>query len=117
MVKVTKILCDRCHCDITDTKIIDSYEGELCSMCVAIKHKEDNENKLLTRLGLTYYDFGRLRSILIEDDRIHACARIGGRNNEEYKRCFKILRHNQYYDDDDSDFYDSTYHKETILVY
>lgn len=109
VITTTLVKCDHCKKEVT--KEWKTYNGkQYCKYCDSLIRTEEAEEKLLQSIGLSIYDFGRFRHAFIRDGRIYAYSRIGGGNAKEYRDCFKTLRKNEYYDDDQEDECECTYH-------
>lgn len=71
--------------------------------------KNPNTTTLLDILGYTEGDFGRFRSVYVENGHIVVHTRCGGGNREDYEEVFEMSsEHAWYVKDEDCDF-DCTY--------
>lgn len=68
----------------------------------------DND-ALLALLGKTQADFGRFRSVFMEDGCIVVHTRNGGGNREDYEDVFDEMSDHPWYSHDEDDSFDCTY--------
>lgn len=68
-----------------------------------------DSDKLLQLLGKTQGDFGRFRSVFVEDGFIVVHTRNGGGNREDYEDVFDEMSGHPWYSHDADDDFDSTY--------
>lgn len=66
-------------------------------------------NKILELLGKTQGDFGRFRSVFLEDGYIVVHTRNGGGNREDYEGVFEEMAEHPWYSHDEDDSFDCTY--------
>lgn len=66
-------------------------------------------NDILALLGKTTADFGRFRSVFLEDGYIVVHTRNGGGNREDYEDVFDEMSEHPWYSHDADDDFDCTY--------
>lgn len=66
-------------------------------------------DKILSLLGKTQGDFGRFRSVFLEDGYIVVHTRNGGGNREDYEDVFEEMSAHPWYSHDQDDDFDCTY--------
>jgi hypothetical protein len=66
-------------------------------------------DKILSLLGKTQADFGRFRSVFLEDGYIIVHTRNGGGNREDYEDVFDEMTEHPWYSHDEDDSFDCTY--------
>ena len=66
-------------------------------------------DKILSLLGKTQGDFGRFRSVFLEDGFIVVHTRNGGGNREDYEDVFDEMSEHPWYSHDADDDFDCTY--------
>lgn len=66
-------------------------------------------DKILSLLGKTTADFGRFRSVFLEDGYIVVHTRNGGGNREDYEDVFEEMSAHPWYSHDQDDDFDCTY--------
>lgn len=68
-----------------------------------------DSDKILSLLGKTKGDFGRFRSVYLEDGYIVVHTRNGGGNREDYEDVFEEMAEHPWYSHDEDDSFDCTY--------
>jgi hypothetical protein len=66
-------------------------------------------DKILSLLGKSQGDFGRFRSVFLEDGYIVVHTRNGGGNRESYEDVFEEMSEHPWYSHDEDDSFDRTY--------
>jgi len=66
-------------------------------------------DKLLSLLGKTQGDFGRFRSVFMDDGCIVVHTRNGGGNRDDYEGVFDEMSAHPWYSHDEDDDFDCTY--------
>lgn len=66
-------------------------------------------DNMLTLLGKTQGDFGRFRSVFMEDGCIVVHTRNGGGNRDDYEGVFDEMSMHPWYSHDEDDDFDCTY--------
>lgn len=68
-----------------------------------------DSDQLLSLLGKTQGDFGRFRSVFVDDGCIVVHTRNGGGNREDYEDVFEEMSEHPWYSHDADDDFDCTY--------